>query len=114
MDIEGAEYRVLPELLASADRIDGMAIEFHDCDLMAAHVDALLDRLKQHFVVVHVHGNNYGPLISGSTCPRVLEISLLNRRLVDPTELTRPNRSRYPIGLDQPNRPDRPDYALFT
>ncbi|HEX2540117.1 MAG TPA: hypothetical protein VHM00_03440 [Caldimonas sp.] len=91
-----------------------MAIEFHDCDLMATHVDSLLERLRQHFVIVHVHGNNYGPLITGSACPRVLEISLLNRRLVSAAELARPNARRYPIELDQPNRPDKADYVLFT
>jgi hypothetical protein len=114
MDIEGAEYRVLPELLESAEHIDGMAVEFHDCDLMARHVDSLLERLSEHLVVVHVHGNNNAPLIRGSTCPRLLEVSFVNRRLLDANEMTRPNDRRYPTELDQPNRADKADYELYA
>lgn len=113
MDIEGAEYRALPELLQSADRIDGLVVEFHDCDLMAAHIDSLLERMKAQFVLAHVHGNNYGPLIRGSRCPRVLEISFVNRRLVSASETARINDRSYPISLDQPNRADTPDYAFL-
>ncbi|HEX8360058.1 MAG TPA: hypothetical protein VF613_08125 [Longimicrobium sp.] len=110
MDIEGAEYEVLPEVLRDASSLSGMVIEFHDCDL---HWDAfadLMDRAMTDFVVVHVHGNNWRPLIPGTAVPSTLEVTLLHRRLIGEEPAS---QASYPLaGLDQPCHPDRPDYTL--
>jgi hypothetical protein len=113
MDIEGAEYRVLPELLTSADRIAAIVIEFHSCDLLWERLMEVMETMLTRFVIVHTHGNNCAPLIANSGIPRVLEISLANRDLVSAGELARRNDREYPLpGLDMPNEAGRPDYAL--
>lgn len=112
MDVEGDEYEVLPEMRGDFARLTGMVIEFHDlADRWSSFVD-LMALLGRHFAVAHVHGNNYRPLIPGTSTPSVLEISLVNRDLLDGT----PTRSThaYPIpGLDMPNDRSKPDYPLF-
>ena len=111
MDVEGAEYRVLPALYSSASRINGLAIEFHDCDLLWERFVEITARLQESFVVVHVHGNNCDFLIPGTTTPRTLEVTFLNRALVSPAAPL--SEARFPIdGLDQPNEPTRDDYRL--
>jgi hypothetical protein len=111
LDIERDEYRVLPDVLSDADSISGMVIEFHDCDAAWATFAELMDRLQERFAVVHVHGNNYLPLIPGTSCPTVLEYSLVSRALL-PAD-TGPSTARYPReSLDMPNRPECADYVL--
>jgi acyl carrier protein len=87
MDIEGSEYDVLPAILADADRITGLVIEFHEVGSRWAHFRTVLEALSGPFAVVHVHGNNWGPLVPGTTVPDVLEVRLLHRRLMTAEEL---------------------------
>ncbi len=70
--------------------------------------------LQQAFAIVHIHGNNYAPLVKGTELPNSIEVTAVNRALL-PADL-RPSRAEYPItGLDQPNHAGRPDYQLkFT
>lgn len=114
MDIEGAEYRTLPAMLADASLITGMVIEFHDCDLLWERFAELMTALSRDFVVVHVHGNNCVPLIPGTSCPGAIEVSLAHRSLVPEQASTRD--AAYPLaGLDMPNLVGHPDYPLvFT
>lgn len=113
MDIEGAEFRVLPELLESAAHIRGLVIEFHETNTRGQALDCLIDALKEHFVIVHTHGNNYAQVIPGTDIPLVFELTLVNRNLITPAELARPNTRTYPIaGLDQPCLGDAPDLVL--
>lgn len=112
MDIEGSEYQVLPGLAAYESKINGLAVEFHNCDIYWDQFSTIMDQLSQYFVVVHIHGNNFESLIPDSTTPRALEISFLNRRLLpgQPRETTaqfpRPN-------LDRPCNPAKPDYPIY-
>jgi hypothetical protein len=113
MDIEGGEYRVLPDLARDADSLLGMVIEFHDTDLMWERFTEAMDALCRHQVVVHVHGNNLHPLIKGTRVPRLLEVTLMHRSLLTSDEATGTRTRAYPLpGLDQPNVPGQPDYAL--
>ena len=112
MDIEGSEYDVLLDIIGGASNINGMAVEFHDCDIHWDRLSSLMDQLSKYFAVVHVHGNNCAPLIPDSTTPRVLEISFINRRLLldDLKETT----VQYPRpDLDRPCDPARPDYPIY-
>ncbi len=112
MDIEGAEYRVIPSMLGYADVINGMAIEFHELGKHGGLFDGIIAMLQQHFAVIHVHANNYSPLIAGTSLPEALEITLLHKDLI-PSPPT-PDESSYPIaGLDFPNDPSRTDHRLI-
>lgn len=110
MDIEGHEYRVVPQMLSDIARVTGLVVEFHDCDLLWERLEETLALLDPHFALVHAHGNNCGPLIAGSCMPRVLELSFLRRTLLEAHEGARTNDRRYPLaGLDMPNNPTLPD-----
>jgi hypothetical protein len=111
MDVEGSEYRVLSDVVTDAADLSGLVVEFHDCDIHWDCFSDLMDELSTHFAVVHVHGNNYVPLIRNSSLPRALEITFAQLRLVAGHE-TAPAAS-YPIpGLDMPCDPARPDYTI--
>ena len=111
MDIEGAEYRTLEPILADAHRIAGLVLEVHDCDTEWDRFAALMAALDAPFALAHIHGNNYRALIAGTRTPRILELTFVNRRLLDGPPV--PSTARYPIpGLDRPNDPTQPDYPL--
>ena len=111
IDIEGGEYRILPALGRFADRIDLLAVEFHDTDPLRPVFEAQLRALLEHFAIVHLHGNNIAG-VAEDGLPDALEISFANKR----HRLSEQRRDRLPLaGLDQPNDPKRPDYELvFT
>lgn len=79
-DIEGAEYRILDQIVDLADRFSGLVIEFHDADL---HFDRIAWFLKNlpGFIIVAFHPNNWGGLDKAGN-PIVFEISLARRDLV--------------------------------
>jgi hypothetical protein len=111
MDIEGGEYDVVDDLIAHEDRINCIVGEFHRIGQKAVAFNTALAALQRAFAVVHVHGNNYRPFDADNGVPDTVEITLLNRALMpaDAAETPWP----YPRpGLDFPNRPNAPDYAL--
>jgi FkbM family methyltransferase len=110
VDIEGSEYRILDDLAEFTDRIDAMAIEFHDIDILSDQFDAAIARIRKDFHIVHVHANNMAGL-SPSGLPNELEITFLNRHLFD--REPSPSTLRYPVeGLDAKNDPILPDLKL--
>lgn len=116
IDIEGDEW----ETFAQAQPDDlrpfrQIVCEFHwlekACDAQwRARAYRGLSRLVVDFSVVHVHANNYSPLVEvdGITVPSVLELSFASRRWYD----FEPGSETFPTPLDRPNNPDRPDFAL--
>lgn len=111
MDIEGSEYDVAGPLVAMVDNVNGLAIEFHDCELHWNRFAAVMNTLCDRFAVVHIHGNNFAPLIQDSRTPQALEVSFINRSLVAAD--AKPTIATYPRpGLDWPCNPLKPDYSL--
>ena len=111
MDIEGGEYRVIPQILDYADRIDLMTIEFHETDPLRLVFEQNVKAIETRFDLIHIHGNN----IAGAAedgFPDAPEITFLNKRFGTPAIY----RDVLPIhGLDRPNDPFRPDLPLhFT
>lgn len=110
IDIEGWEYRILDQIAASRSRLTGMVIEFHDVDLMRDRISAFFERMRPHFLVTHLHGNNFGG-VNESHDPLVIEVTLLNRELCDAEELA--GEPAAPCGhLDAPNDRSKPDLSL--
>jgi hypothetical protein len=114
MDIEGAEYQCLPEALPYLDKLNGMAVEFHNLDTADREFDELLNKLSAEFYVVHVHGCNFAKCIKGTDIPAVLEITFINKKLM-PAK-TGLSRRKHPVsGLDAPCNKYKKDYELkFT
>jgi hypothetical protein len=110
IDIEGAEYRILPILLDHAHLFSGLAIEFHETDLCAEPLNRILNELRRHFHVAHVHGNNFADLGPGNF-PTAIEVTLISRSLA-PQSPAPYNGALPRPGLDAPNDPLRPDFAL--
>jgi hypothetical protein len=84
MDIEGAEYETLlatPDFILKKFRI--IVLEVHGIDKWGLAefypiANALINKLQQHFIVVHNHPNNHGGEVSinGVIVPRTIEITL--------------------------------------
>lgn len=111
MDIEGSEYALIDALVDCHESFSGIVAEFHHLHRRPGAFDRAITRLLQHFVIVHVHGNNYGPCDPETGFPDVVEVTLVHAAL-----MPRPLRAvahEYPRpGLDRPNSPARPDYRL--
>jgi hypothetical protein len=114
MDIEGAEYAILPRLSPYFDKINGIAIEFHDLhkknslDAFNKATALLLD----HFEIIHIHGNTVGGTVLNTLLPAALELTFMHKEMLpkNPAKST----AKYPInGLDFPNgEDDSEDYIL--
>eukprot|EP00931_Biecheleriopsis_adriatica_P109205 TRINITY_DN83469_c0_g1_i1.p1 TRINITY_DN83469_c0_g1~~TRINITY_DN83469_c0_g1_i1.p1 ORF type:complete len:409 (-),score=74.21 TRINITY_DN83469_c0_g1_i1:21-1133(-) len=111
VDIEGREWEVFealdPVVLA---KFKQLVIEFHDpllTHLLA--IDELkmkaLSNLLQHFVVVHVHANNFCIIPGLGGC---LEVTFANRAIVEPSSCRKLRSSL----LDAANFPDIPNVVV--
>ncbi len=110
IDIEGAEYRILDQIVAHRRRFCGVVMELHDIDLHEARIEQFLRAMAGDFLLVHFHANNcttYGP----ADMSIVVEICLMNRALLsDAEELV---EHPLPIaGLDAKNLPNQPDIVV--
>lgn len=76
-DIEGSEYRILDDIVRYADRLTGIAIEFHDIDLHRERIDDLLRRLPD-FAVIALAANNFGG-VDPNGDPLVIEMTIVRR-----------------------------------
>ena len=104
IDVEGDEWRLIGG--AQADELKRMAqliVEFHG---FADADQGVLAKLDAAFRPVHVHGNNYGPVIGGF--PDTVEVTYASRERYR----FEPETSAYPTPLDRPNDPAHPDLAL--
>ena len=98
IDIEGSEYRILDQLIENQKKINGLVIEFHDCDL---HFDRI-NRFIQSFELdlVHIHVNNYS-YINYLSNPAVIELTFCKKKYsysVDFKKVEFPNKK-----FDAPN-----------
>jgi hypothetical protein len=59
MDIEGAEYALIDLFVEYHERIVGIAMEWHQCTKRNDKWRSAVQRLKQYYDIVHVHGNNH-------------------------------------------------------
>lgn len=106
IDIEGSEYRVLDSILAHQDRITGLVVEFHDCDLHLDRIRRFVAALELR--VVHVHANNYGPVSPALGIPTLLEITFASC----PGGEGASHCAGSPV--DMPNDPETPEIVLHT
>ena len=110
IDIEGGEYNLVDDLCRHRDRILGMAIEFHGVGTSSHHcfLDAIPGLLRE-FDIVHVHGNNSGP-VTACGLPEYLEISWLRKNFCG-SDVRK--QDLFVPELDRPNSIYSEDYALY-
>lgn len=113
MDIEQSEYDVLEDLLEYTDKINGLAIEFHDLKHFWNDFVTICDKYKEHYSIIHMHGNNCCAYIPGTEIPNFLEVTFIKKILLTADELTAQISHKYPVPtLDRPNLPNRPDMTI--
>ena len=103
IDIEGSEYRFLDDLVAHAERISGLVIELHDCDIHLKKIEKFINDFG--LKLVHIHANNCGPITLDDCLPITLELTFSKyAKTSDSTHL--------PHKLDMPNNRKEPEIEL--
>lgn len=102
MDIEGAEFDVLDDVLNHADNITGIVLEIHIPNGNPEKVLRILSSLNRQFVLVHVHGNNFSDnyfktKYSIYSIPKVLELTYTNKNLLSSYEISKNQKHPHPI-----------------
>lgn len=116
MDIEGAEWLTLAQVSEETLlRFRILAIEFHNLTmivdpLMADIYAPVLERLKTHFDIVHIHANNFGRVFTDRdlALPDVIEVTYLRK---DRSAVRQPV-AHLPHALDQDNSPMFPPVQI--
>lgn len=109
IDIEGDEYEIIPHVIALAEQIPLLLIEFHHTELFREKFQKAIADLKECYGIVHVHGNNFTG-IAGDGIPHTLEITFLKSELIGTTKkISKLPRTEY----DQPSSKFSRDLSLF-
>jgi hypothetical protein len=108
MDIEGAEYRIINDIVAYSSKIVGLVVEFHDTDSLRPVFITAVKTLQSKYDIVHIHANNYA-YVSNDGVPDALEITFLRKDICSNSA----ERTEFPLpGLDMPNNPEKGDYGM--
>jgi hypothetical protein len=113
MDIEGSEYDTLHQLAPYLRKINGLAIEFHRLNFKKERkeFEDIFDVFSKEFYIAHIHGNNVSGEICSSDITAALEITFINKKLINEPIVM--SFEKYPVkGLDYPNNPDYDDVSL--
>ena len=114
MDIEGGEWCWLDKVSSDdLDRIKQLVIEFHwlgDDKFCDNNIKInVLNKLKDNFYLVHIHGNNYGHFVEDKY-PYVIECTYVRKDVFEsPLDF---NKVSFPLSIDMPNNKEKPDYQL--
>jgi hypothetical protein len=98
MDIEGSEYGALIQVIKYADVLDCMVVEFHDTEALRLTFESVISKVRTHFEIVHIHGNNYTG-VGEDGLPESLEITFLSKRLAQGKRI---RQRTYLPNLDAP------------
>ena len=106
-DIEGTEYKIIDQILEYKDRVQMLIFEFHWIDKNEKIFLEAIKKIKDHFQIIHIHGNNhFSKNVSG--LPIILEITFLNKKYINEKKVEYINK--FPIkGLDYPCNPYKED-----
>ena len=116
MDIEGAEFEVLYDILNHSDNVTGIVFEFHitPCGTPEKALQ-ILSSLDRNFVLVHLHGTNvtfdcFKSKRAKNYIPTVLELTYVNKGLLRSYEISK--NQKHPQPIDQPNHVNLSDYKF--
>ena len=103
IDVEGSEYRFLDTLISYQDRISGLVMEFHDCDV---HLEAIESFVRNFSLkLAHIHANNYSLIRLDDGLPLVLELTFSQHCKVS-------DKTYLPHELDMPNNIKKSEICL--
>lgn len=107
IDIEGSEYRFLDDIVTNQEKITGLVIELHDCDINLDKIEKFVKELNRCGLnLIHIHANNFSPIRLEDSLPTVLELTFSKyAKLL--------NNFILPHKLDMPNNKNAPEYKLL-
>lgn len=105
VDIEGSEYRFLDDIVENVDKITGMVIEFHNCDIHIKEIKRFLSNFSLN--LVHIHANNMALIRLEDSLPLVLELTFSRHAKVKES-------FGLPHKLDMPNTKIVEEYELVV
>ena len=73
IDVEGSEYRLLDEIILNQNRITGLVIELHDCDIHLQKIEKFIRKFNLN--LIHIHANNFSPVRLDDGLPLVMELT---------------------------------------
>ena len=104
IDIEGAEYRILDEIILHEEKISGIVIEFHDVDLHKNKIKNFIEELSLN--LIHIHPNNVDYICKNND-PISIEMSFSkNPTIINDKEVN------FPHILDQKNSDKNLEHEL--
>lgn len=103
IDIEGAEYGILDDILGVSSRLDGLVMEFHDVGERIDEIGVFIAKLPLR--LCHVHCNNYGR-VDDRGLPEAIELSFTAREVIGTHVVELPNV------LDRRNSPHLPEIRI--
>ena len=107
LDIEGNEYRVLDQIIDHQEKLSGIVIEFHNCDLMSETIKLFIEKINLD--LVHIHVNNFG-VVTKDKFPTVIELTFSPKKYNYKREK---NENNFPVKyLDQPNDKNQKDISI--
>jgi len=126
IDIEGGEYEIFDNIFLQ-ENIVGFLLEIHDLHISdnLKKIHQLITKNFSDMFLFHVHGNSWGGVfelnllsnkpskksITVSDFPHVMELSFINKSIVDIFSL---DKSIFPIpDIDTSNKPDCDDIDLY-
>jgi len=109
IDIEGSEYPLIDLFVEHRARIVGIAIEWHHCANRNDGWKSAIDKLNEHFAIVHLHGNNHVTPDSEGIFG-CMELTHVRRDLINGTEL---RKQIHIPDLDYSNVHGRDDYEYY-
>ena len=105
IDIEGYEYRILDQILEIQNKLTGLAIEFHNCDLNLKKIQFFIEKFDLN--LIHIHHNNWSS-ISDKGIPTALELTFAEKKITTISN----DKIFYPSQYDQPNNPNLVDIKI--
>lgn len=114
MDIEGAEFDAMPDILKYSSTISGVVLEIHFGPVRnnLKQANDLLAAINKDFLLVHVHGNNCDKnwlhaSTNHKTIPATLELTYINKKSIKHAK--RIPSQLVPNQLDMSNCPENPE-----
>ena len=108
VDIEGDEYFLVNQIIETSARIPLLIIEFHNTELKRVEFEDAILKLKEFFIICHVHPNNFEP-ISSDGIPIAMEITFGRKDRYH----FQGSIDSLPIqSLDSPSSANRADYEI--
>lgn len=103
IDVDGAEYEYFEhDEFQHYGNVIGLIIELHDIGENKESAISLIEKINKFFLLVHIHGNNYGRLFldHGDIFPDTLELVFICKELQ--TENSEKFFNKTPSAIDFP------------